>query len=95
MKKHFLVVNIEDGSDYFIVTDLNEIIREMYEPDLDNGEDFETTWLDYVIDSQRAGQDVRYSINDNKLKSLGWSATAEFDTELSKVVQYYKDNFIW
>jgi len=48
-----------------------------------------------VIDSQRAGQDVRYSINDNKLKSLGWSATAEFDTELSKVVQYYKDNFIW
>ena len=42
MKKHFLVVNIEDGSDYFIVTDLNEIIREMYEPDLDNGEDFET-----------------------------------------------------
>jgi dTDP-glucose 4,6-dehydratase len=60
-----------------------------------NGEDFETTWLDYVIDSQRAGQDVRYSINDNKLKSLGWAATAEFDTELSKVVQYYKDNFIW
>jgi dTDP-glucose 4,6-dehydratase len=60
-----------------------------------NGEDFETTWLDYVIDSQRAGQDVRYSIDDSKLKSLGWLATAEFDTELSKVVQYYKDNFIW
>jgi dTDP-glucose 4,6-dehydratase len=60
-----------------------------------NGEDFETTWLDYVIDSQRAGQDVRYSIDDTKLKSLGWSAQAEFDTELSKVVQYYKDNFIW
>jgi len=60
-----------------------------------NGEDFETTWLDYVIDSQRAGQDVRYSIDDSKLKSLGWSAQANFDTELSKVVQYYKDNFIW
>jgi dTDP-glucose 4,6-dehydratase len=60
-----------------------------------NGEDFETTWLDYVIDSQRAGQDVRYSIDDSKLKSLGWSATADFDTELSKVVEYYKENFVW
>lgn len=60
-----------------------------------NGEDFASTWLDYVTDSQRAGQDVRYSIDDSKLKRLGWSATAEFDKELSKVVQYYKDNFIW
>lgn len=42
MKKHFLVVNIGDGSDYYMTNDLNEIIREMYEPDLDNGEDFET-----------------------------------------------------
>jgi len=58
-------------------------------------EDFESTWQNYVIDSQRAGQDVRYSIDDTKLKSLGWSATADFDTELSAVVQYYKENFIW
>ena len=42
MKKHFLVVNIGDGCDYYMTNDLNEIIREMYEPDLDNGEDFET-----------------------------------------------------
>jgi len=42
MKKHFLAVSIEDAYDYFTATDLNELIREMYEPDLDNGEDFET-----------------------------------------------------
>ena len=47
MKKHFLVVSIEDASDYFTTTDLNELIREMYEPDLDNGATFEevTEWF--------------------------------------------------
>lgn len=44
---------------------------------------------------KRPGQDVRYSINDDKLKSLGWSATADFDTELGKIVNYYKNNFVW
>ena len=71
------------------------VVQKILAKYFNNDEDFETTWLEYVIDSQRVGQDVRYSIDDTKLKSLGWSATAEFDTELSTVVQYYKDNFIW
>ena len=40
--KNFVVVSIEDSSDYFIVNDLNELINEMYEVDLMNGESFET-----------------------------------------------------
>jgi dTDP-D-glucose 4,6-dehydratase len=43
----------------------------------------------------RPGQDLRYSIDDTKLKNLGWSATADFDKELKKVVEYYRNNFIW
>jgi len=43
----------------------------------------------------RTGQDVRYSIDDKKLKDLGWEAESNFDEELSKVVDYYKRNFIW
>lgn len=43
----------------------------------------------------RSGQDVRYSIDSNKLKSLGWKITCEFDKELPSVIQYYRDNFIW
>jgi dTDP-glucose 4,6-dehydratase len=43
----------------------------------------------------RAGQDVRYSIDDTKLRSLGWKPQAEFDKELEKIVQYYKENFVW
>jgi dTDP-glucose 4,6-dehydratase len=44
---------------------------------------------------RRAGQDVRYAINDTKLQNLGWQATARFDDELKRIVKYYKDNFIW
>ena len=44
---------------------------------------------------KRPGQDVRYAINDNKLKMLGWYAKADFDDELKEMVKYYKKNFIW
>ena len=49
----------------------------------------------YLTDMVRPGQDLRYSIDDTKLKKLGWSATADFDKELEKVVEYYQNNFIW
>ena len=49
----------------------------------------------YLTDMIRPGQDLRYSIDDTKLKKLGWSATADFDKELEKVVEYYQNNFIW
>lgn len=50
---------------------------------------------DHIEHMVRIGQDVRYSIDDSKLRSLGWKPTAEFDKELVEIVQYYKDNFIW
>lgn len=49
----------------------------------------------YIEHMVRIGQDVRYSIDDTKLKQLGWQPQAIFDTELEKIVQYYQENFIW
>ena len=55
----------------------------------------------YNIDSyvdfgyKRDGQDVRYSIDDSKLRNLGWEETADFDEELKHIVRFYKENFIW
>jgi len=43
----------------------------------------------------RAGQDVRYAIDDTKLQELGWTAEAKFDQELKSIVKYYTKNFIW
>lgn len=55
-----------------------------------------TNYDDYIdLTWSRPGQDVRYSIDDTKLKNLGWRAEADFDVELGKIVEYYKDNFIW
>jgi dTDP-glucose 4,6-dehydratase len=50
-------------------------------------------YLDLSV--SRPGQDVRYAIDDSKLKSLGWEPKANFDDELAKIVEYYRNNFIW
>lgn len=43
----------------------------------------------------RVGQDIRYALDDSKLRALGWSPKKIFDQELPKIVKYYKNNFIW
>jgi len=50
---------------------------------------------DHVTHIKRAGADMRYSIDDTKLKSLGWAPQADFDQELANVVEYYRNNFLW
>ena len=53
-------------------------------------------WEDYVdLGFKREGQDVRYSLNDDKLRFLGWKPQKEFNEEIHKVVQFYIDNFKW
>lgn len=49
----------------------------------------------HIVDLVRIGQDVRYAIDDSKLKALGWQPRADFDEELAKIVEYYKTNFVW
>jgi dTDP-glucose 4,6-dehydratase len=43
----------------------------------------------------RQGQDVRYALNDSKLRLLGWGPKVNFDQELKYIVEYYKNKFIW
>lgn len=54
-------------------------------------------WEDYVdLSFERPGQDVRYSVNDDKLRSLGWEPQADFDSELRSIVKHLKDGrFRW
>lgn len=59
------------------------------------GPDAAANWEDYIFDSQRVGQDVRYSIDDSKLKALGWQPQANFDKALEDIVKYYIENFVW
>ena len=43
----------------------------------------------------RDGQDLRYALNDNKLRNLGWVPEKIFDKELPEIIKYYKRKFIW
>lgn len=52
-----------------------------------------TEHLDFSIG--RPGQDIRYALDDSKLRSLGWSPQKDFDTEIPLIVDYYRNNFIW
>jgi len=56
----------------------------------------EETYSNFMdLSEKRQGQDVRYAIDDSKLKSLGWRPNANFDNELEIMVDYYKENFVW
>lgn len=51
---------------------------------------------DYVdFSCDRPGQDVRYALDDSKLRSLGWSPEINFSKEVVNIVNYYKNKFIW
>ena len=63
---------------------------------IDHFHESEYKWEDHVDFSySREGQDVRYALNDNKLRALGWTPKKKFDEEIYDIVQYYKKNFIW
>jgi dTDP-glucose 4,6-dehydratase len=53
--------------------------------------------IDQYVDRtySRQGQDVRYALNDDKLRSLGWEPKMKFDVELVGIVNYYREKFIW
>ena len=43
----------------------------------------------------RTGQDVRYALNDDKLRSLGWTPKRAFDEEIQAIIEDCKNNFRW
>ena len=69
-----------------------EKIAECFKGQLPNGNAMEDI-CDFSY--HREGQDVRYSLDDSKLRKLGWKNLCELDKEIPIVVEYYKNNFIW
>jgi len=53
-------------------------------------------WSPYLdLAYVREGQDVRYALNDDKLRHLNWHTKKNFDDEIQHIVEYYKNNFKW
>ena len=81
------IYNICGGFEQSNKVTVEKILKE-YFGDVDFDSYIDTTY-------SRKGQDVRYALNDNKLRSLGWKPEAEFDNELKHIIEYYKTKFIW
>jgi len=82
------IFNISGNIELKNIDVVTEIISNFYEKDY--------RVLDYLdLSYSRAGQDCRYSIDDNKLKLLGWMPTAKFSEKLKQIVKETKDKFIW
>ena len=50
-------------------------------------------YLDFSY--EREGQDVRYSVDDSKLRNLGWYPKIKFDDSIKHIVEHYKKTFVW
>lgn len=44
------------------------------------------------LDYERPGQDMKYLVDDSKLKSLGWKCYRNFDDEIHEIVKFYLQN---
>jgi dTDP-glucose 4,6-dehydratase len=82
------IYNICGGFEQDNYMTVTKIINNYYSEDISS-----TDYLDLTY--SRSGQDVRYALNDDKLRNIGWEPKKTFDLELPSVIQYYKEKFIW
>ena len=84
------IFNICGGFEQSNLDTIKKVLILYYEGDV--GENFRQ-YLD--LSYNRKGQDVRYALNDDKLRALGWKPEMDFNIELKDIVEYYKNKFIW
>jgi dTDP-D-glucose 4,6-dehydratase len=71
------IYNIGSGQELRNIEVLRRIASELRVPE-------EKAWK-AVTD--RSGQDVRYSLDDSKLRALGWKPKRRFEDELPRIIQ--------
>ncbi len=74
--------------------DLIKVIIKTVDKLLGNAEGTSENLITYVTD--RAGHDLRYAIDSNKLKNeLGWEPSLQFEEGIEKTVAWYLENGEW
>jgi dTDP-glucose 4,6-dehydratase len=81
------IYNIAGGFEQSNYDTVKKVITEY------NGDSDIEKYLD--LSYSRIGQDVRYALDDSKLKALGWKPVVSFDETLPLIVDYYRNRFIW
>jgi len=81
------IYNIAGGFEQSNYNTVIKVIKEYF------GEVDVNSYID--LSYSRAGQDVRYALDDSKLRALGWKPKVVFDNTLKNIIEYYKHKFIW
>jgi dTDP-glucose 4,6-dehydratase len=82
------IYNVSGGFEQKNVDTVKKIIECYFEE--------RVVWRSYVdLSFVREGQDVRYALNDDKLRALGWKPKKMFNQEIEEIVKFYKANFKW
>lgn len=83
------IFNISSDFEQDNLKTVTNIINYFYKDSAINISDF----IDLSYD--RPGQDTRYRISCDPLKTLGWLPKKNFNTELQSLVDNYKKEFVW
>jgi len=82
------IYNISGGFEQTNLETIKKLIILYYNSDKDISELLDLSY-------SRPGQDIRYALDDSKLRSIGWYPKKDFDIELPNIIEYYKNKFIW
>ena len=87
------IYNVAGGFEQQNIETIKSVITEYM--GVVNWEDFYgiDEYVDFSCD--RKGQDVRYALDDSKIRALGWKSKSVFSEEIPRIVSYYKNKFIW
>jgi dTDP-glucose 4,6-dehydratase len=74
-----------------------DTVRKIVNSYFNGSHDIEYKGIENLLDLsyKREGQDIRYSIDDTKLRNLGWKPEKVFDQEIDSIVENYKNCFRW
>ena len=82
------IFNVSSDFEQKNIDTVKKIIHSYYGEEVDIGE-----YID--LGHNRKGQDIRYALNDSKIKALGWSTKMNFDNEIGHIVEDYSTRFRW
>lgn len=98
------IVHLSGASEHKNVDVAKAIILMLNDIECKTWDDVDKIWKEKEYDKKeyfdfsyvRPGQDVRYSLDDSKLKNMGFELKhVDFLEELKEVVEHYKEQFRW
>jgi dTDP-glucose 4,6-dehydratase len=87
------IYNVAGGFEQQNIDTVRQVVSEFM--GVVNWYDVESDDIYMDFSYNRPGEDVRYALDDSKIRALGWEPKSVFSEEIPRIVNYYKNKFIW